>query len=318
MFRGIILAALSFVFVTSVAYGASTNVKAQGELRCQAFFDAPVGGKDLPLVIALNGTGLYSMGKSSSLHPGVRYLLETEKSVSVVSFNKPGIRLNKSSATGYDLHTESYDKHTQDDLVQCTYNAIMWALTQPQVQNQAALFFVGHSEGSQIAVRTLLKLRDEKPELLQRVQAMYLSGLPMIPWKDMLKQQVSAEQIKKIEAAIEKEDNELLLRQAGGIPASYWKNVFKSESLAETLAKAAPSLKHIIFHVYQGLKDANTRAEPLMEFEERNLRRFSEGKDHVRWTARYYNSGHELNDSAVNDVVFSMQAYLTPSRSLIQ
>lgn len=292
----------------AMALPVAGSVKGTSALPCATYLYLPEGKTDLPLVVTLNGTGMYSTGSAEEITPAVGYMMEKEGKVAVLTIDKPGISFNQSKDSKFDIDFAVYDLHTQRDLVSCVQNAIAWAYTQPQLKTDGNIFMVGHSEGSQVIIRVLKSLKLNSPTIYKRVRSVFLSGLPMSGWNEIIKKQLSAEDFKKFQTALKKGDNETL-RSMGGVPAKYWQDIFSTEPLSQTLENSTQDLDGIDFQISQGLEDANTQAAPVLKFEKDNAKRRLEGKPSLRFTARYYNAGHGLNGAAVNDLIFALLAY---------
>lgn len=135
----------------------------------------------------------------------------------------------------------------------------------------------------------------------------------MDSWTDIINYQLSSDPDKqsKFWAAFQAHDD-VTLRTIGGLAYAYWADIQATEP-NETLLKQLARLNPKAFiQVYHGLKDGNTIAQPVMDFENWNRDRLKQNKAGWNFQVRYYQADHGLNLAAVNDMIFALLAYLTP------
>ncbi len=273
---------------------------------CRAYLSFPSGKDRLPVVLDLEGTGLYTMSVGV-LDPAVEEALVRRRSVAVVAFDKPGLEPDPESRVRVDMTV--YARHTQADLAACAANALSWAAARRETDPDKGIFLRGHSEGALVAVRVYKRLLESGSPAAGRIKALLLSGLPMRRWADILALQNRAFYPKGLaelaEArerdAIDRGDDVFLLMKCE-LPAAYLRHALLQESLAETLEGLAPLRPPARFLFFQGREDSNVQASAVEAFERSNAERGRQGRPALDLSVRYYDAGHSLNEAAVKDL----------------
>lgn len=81
------------------------------------------------------------------------------------------------------------------------------------------------------------------------------------------------------------------------------------QPLRRTLETLAESKAPATFQLFQGLDDTAAPAAEVMDFESWNEQRLAAQQPGLTLGVRYYQAGHELNMSAVNDMLFAWLTY---------
>ena len=314
MLRILILTGL-FISATGAASAQSRMsrfVAATGGRRCMAYLHTSGDSKKHPLIVNLAGTGIYSMGDLSEMNPVAGFLVRKEKAV-VLSIDKPGIVYAKNAPKHFRIDDAVYNQHTQRDLVECVIHAIDWASATGRTHPSGDIYFLTHSEGTQISVRVLKKLLDErKGKVVARIKGLFLTGLVMQSAKKIINSQITDPvRNAKFWRAIQRQDD-TVLRSITDVAFAYWKDILSTEPNEKTLKELAVRGVKVPLQIYQGLQDKNTTAQPVLAFEAWNRRRLRERLPALRLQARYYQADHSLNLAAVDDMIFAFLAYLEP------
>lgn len=267
--------------------------------------------KNLPIVVVLAGTGIYSTAELVENNPVVKTIVEQKKAV-VISVDKHGITFSESAPDHYLLDDITYNKYTQSDLINCVLNGIKWASTTSFSSSESNIYFMAHSEGTQVAIRTYEQSLAQNLDLSKRIQGFFLSGLVMNSWKEIVNTQITdpIENIKFWDAYNNQDDT--TLRRFGDLAYAYWNDILSTQSNQMTLEHLSENATPAFFQVYQGLNDENTIAKPVMDFEQWNKKRRAQNLSNLKFQARYYQADHGLNLAALNDMTFAFLAYLTP------
>lgn len=286
------------------------TVKATNNKECKAYLHLPEKvSSNLPLIFEMDGTGIYSKSTSESLDMAVGYLFDASKAAAL-TIDKPGISygVRTTEGPGYTLNSEFY-KYTQSDLLECAYNALVVVSTLT-TNDFKKIVLKGHSEGAMVFTRLYEKLMKENIKLEDRIQVVMLSGVPMLSWKEIIDYQHRDNRkfLKQIWRAYENK-NEEFFKTKTELGFDYWVDVMNAEPLAVTLKKIAFKDPSTPFSLYHGLNDLNTIAQPVMDFENWNNSQKKEDPKLELWT-RYYHAKHGLNKSAMNDMIFALEAIL--------
>jgi len=299
---------LSLVFLMSLAMLASTAeaytqrlvVAGLGNKQCTAYFHYMGASMVWPVLLSLRGTGIYSTAAVARLDGAERRLYE-EGRITVLTLDKPGIEPDALVPTALRVDDTKYNDYVQDDLVQCSRNAMTWAMRRVTPGAHPYLLFSGHSEGAQITVRLLEMLTANGDPLAPQVKALFLSGLPMVDWRSMLKAQLNQNDRRTFFTAFQRQDDHVL-RSFGNLSFHYLKAVFAQEPLARTLDRLRDEGTSARFFVYHGLYDRNTPPAAVMTFAADNRARRARHEKALNLSARYYPSGHGLNYQAIHDI----------------
>lgn len=258
----------------------------------------------LPIFFLQNGSGLYSMEDEGRIPPNVRYLYNRSQ-IAILSMDKPGMSFEEDKV----IEGEDYNRYTQDDLITCAENTLKWVSSERSVDSQR-IFLIGHSEGAMVFSRLVAKFAVSNREMLRSIQMLSLSGVPLEGFKDLINRQIGdADLNKSFWTAYEKRDD-ATLKKMTSLPYSYWENILAQPSLRETFEELAESELDLSIQIFQGLADANTPAKNVMELERWNMTRAVNGSTAMPLSIRYYQAGHGLNLTAINDSIMIWKMYL--------
>lgn len=275
------------------------QVHGLGQKQCAVYFHHQGASLVWPLLFSLRGTGVYSTASVGRLDPSERALVE-QGLVTVVTLDKPGISVN--SDAGVQVDDGQYNSYTQEDLGRCSLNALTWAFAQnPPPIKRFYVLLSGHSEGSQVIVRLFDQMLRRRDPLAARIQGLFLSGLPMTGWRQLLSDQLSEPDRSTFFTALQRQDN-AVLRSYGNLSYDYLSAVFRQEPLADTLTNLVNRGSDARFFIYQGLSDKNTPAAAVMAFVANNRIRRSKHQSSLPVRARFYPAGHALNARALSDI----------------
>jgi hypothetical protein len=171
---------------------------------------------------------------------------------------------------------------------------------------------LGHSEGSQVSIRAYQRLLAENETTAKRVKGLFLSGLVMNSWTDIINSQITDPKQNEEFWNAYKSHDDLKLRNYGELAYAYWQDILSTEANQVTLQGLAQIAPGAFLEIYHGLNDVNTLPKPVMEFEKWNKERRKQSLPSLRLQARYYQAGHNLNLAALNDMIFAFLAYLNP------
>src|SRR5262249_3392432 len=143
-------------------------------------------------------TGVYTTADDVRLDAAERALVD-QGLVTVLTLDKPGITPDAMQPDRVHVDDVQFNQYTQNDLVHCSREALRWFFRQPEATvppgrpdgGDADILLSGHSEGSQVALRLLAGLASQGDPLAAHVKGLFLSGLPMLAWKDLLSAQLS-------------------------------------------------------------------------------------------------------------------------------
>lgn len=295
------------------AFTDSTTVSGSHDgINCIAYLHVPddVQKTPLPLILAEAGSGIYSLSQIKDSPSAVEYVF-SKKKAAVLTFDKPGIHPG-TNAEDPIVEDRIYNQHTPRDLIECAKNALIWAQGHHSTVKNETYFF-GHSEGSMVLARLYSEILSSNQSMAEGVQALLLSGTPMLGWRDIINSQLtSTEDRQKFWDAFARE-NDQDLRKFGELPYAYWKEILSTDPLNATfkgLTEKNPGASLDFFH---GLNDKNTNVTPLLDLETWNRARSENNQKALHLSARYYNADHQLNLAALNDMIFMLMAYLTAS-----
>lgn len=281
------LAILTILAISAQCFAATKafEVSATGDLKCQAFLHLPDTSEKVPLVLEQMGSGIYSTASTEEASSVAEYLLENKKAA-ILTINKPGII--HTNYKGYTLVEAQYNQYKQADLIQCALNALKQTMLHDSIQSDRILLY-GHSEGSQVLTRFYAKILETEPALYKNIKGIFLGGIPMQGWKDIIDYQLKddAETKNKFWAAIERKDNQAL-REITDLAYDYWEDILKTETLVDSFKKLADQQPNAHFSFYQGIFDQNTVVGPVMDFEKWNIERKKDDKKSLKLMVRYY------------------------------
>lgn len=297
----------------NAALRLQSSVQATSDKSCNVYLNALPDSEDLPIVIVLAGTGIYSTGDLIDYNPVVKTIVEQKKAI-VVSIDKPGISFSESNENHYSIDETVYNRYTQRDLIDCALNSISWASSTPYSTEMSDVYFMAHSEGTQVAVRAYQKALSQNLDVSLRIKGFFLSGLVMDSWENIINSQITDPNEKKtFWDAYNNQDDETL-KTFGDLAYPYWNDILSTPDNKTSLENLAQVAAPAFFQIYQGLNDENTLPKPVMDFELWNKDRRRQNLSNLKFQARYYQADHGLNSAAMNDMLFAMLAYLGTSK----
>ena len=289
-----------FLLVASLSNAAEvrvlrTAVEARPGMNCEVYLSLPANGPVTGLYYQRSGTGLYSM---AALSPTAASLIEKERLARLV-LDRPGILPDPSHPEGALVDENTYFKTTHSDLIKCTVQALNWAFQQKELKDVPAVVLAGHSEGTEIVVRSYLELARTKSAVADKVKAFILSGTPMIGIRENLERQLRnapKEESKPMRAALKARDDKYLLKH-GGIPSAYFDEYFAQEPFEKTLERLASLKPKVKIEMFHGLDDRECEVKRVLAFEKQN----EQSKNRLDLHVRYYQALHGLNEAAQED-----------------
>lgn len=288
-----------------------SSVQGTSDKTCNVYLNVMPDSQNLPIVIILAGTGIYSTGNILENNPIVKTVVEQKKAI-VISIDKPGISFNEGSETNYLIDESIYNQYTQRDLIACVLNSIKWASAAPYSATQSDVYFMAQSEGTQVAVRTYQQALTQSLEVSQRIKGLFLSGLVMDSWDNIINSQITDPTEKKIFWDAYNNQDDKTLKTFGDLAYPYWNDILSTEANKTSLENLAQVAAPAVFQIYHGLNDENTLPKPVMDFELWNRDRRRQSLPSLKLQARYYQADHGLNSAAMNDMLLAMLGYLSP------
>ena len=215
------------------------------------------------ILVFLGGTGIYTTGSEYIDHP-ITSIIHDEKKALILTIDKPGIVYSKGSTNNLNLDESIYDQYTQDDLINCTINALNSIISDNKELKFSEIYFLAHSEGTQIATRALKKLILENQSIQTQIKGFFLSGLVMNSWKDIINFQITDPNENQLFWKAYQNKDDATLKSYGDLAYKYWSNILVTDTNEEILKSLATLKPNCFFSVYQGLNDENTIAKPVM------------------------------------------------------
>ncbi|MBX3033532.1 MAG: hypothetical protein KF865_06350 [Bdellovibrionaceae bacterium] len=267
------------------------------------------GVRDLPILLMLGGTGVYSTGDAVE-NNGILKSLVDRKKVIVLTLDKPGISYSATAPRHFVIDDLMYNQYTQRDLVRCAGNALKWVSEARYASTYSNIHFLTQSEGTQVAVRIYDALSKQDPGMARRIRSMFMVGLVMRPWRDIINAQLPdpAENANFWKAYQNRDD--VTLRSFGGLAYAYWNEILSVESNEDALRRLAAQGPAASLQIFHGLKDVNTLVQPVMDFEVWNNSRLQSKSPRWDLAARYYNAPHGLNMAAFRDILSAFESEL--------
>lgn len=311
MVRLFVLFAL-MTLVSSASHGAgetiSTAVKSERGLTCKAYLHvADEKLRDLPLFVGQAGTGVYTNSTVHNLDPFTSDLIK-KKLAAVLVIDKPGIIPDPTNKDDGARAEEPYYRYIADDLVSCLDSSISWAVKSHFVSEKRGIALNGHSEGAIAMVSLYQQSLKRNAKWASHVKFVMLSGVPLMGMDSIIGLQFGAKRLGQFWQAIEKKDDKLM-RELLNMGLAYWANAVAQPSLRERFATLADLKPAADFAIFQGMGDGNTPFETVIEFERWNdilKKRDPNGTGKsppLKLGVRYYNAGHYLNTTAMDDML---------------
>ncbi len=305
----VVWGSLVFILVTvtnSAKASVLTNSVTTAEgMKCQTYLRIPEGSATLPILVTLSGSGIYSAASDQELPPHVAYLFN-QKKVNVLSFDKPGISWVQNKVV---VNDSEYNRFTMKTLSECLEQALKWAVNNKGLKFNDQIFVNAHSEGAIIAMSLLQKKDRKNDAVLKKIKMVLLSGVPMDPFKKIVSSQIPEKDSKKFWDALKRKDDSYI-RTWGGVSSRYLADAFASDSLNDILKDLASRDADLNIQVFQGLNDQNVSAGAVLDFEKWNEVQAKAKKPALNFSARYYEAGHNLNRTAINDMVVLILGYI--------
>lgn len=264
-------------------------------LQCKAYLSGPnhiTQGKTM-LLFTMPGTGAYTTYFN---HPetGNIYFLSIDKPGILPDLNHPGTPI---------VNRYQFDYYTMNTLVVCAQNALYWA-TDYLKPARPKIILHGHSEGTRVMTNVINNLhsQDNKVSFKNDIKALILSGVILQPMSEVIAFQFKGEELEKLMAAYQKHDSDYLYNNYK--IGWYWlddalhENQSRLVQLSD-LAKTAQG-RALPIEILHGLLDEAVSAKAVQEFDKKN--HASPENKRLNLHARYYNAGHELNETAVFDM----------------
>lgn len=304
-----ILFSLYFYLLCNIvqAETITTFVSAGNKRSCKVYLRLPENAKNLKIVLFLNGTGIYSNGDDAAIPVPANYLFSELNNFALLTLDKPGIDSIDGKIT---IDHNIYNQYLQEDLVTCTQRALEWAEKQTAISNNAPIFLLGHSEGSQVLARAYIEMLKQSSDQALRVKMLMLDGLPLNSWASSVPLQFPENKRELFLDAIKNNDDKWLMKNAGGVSAAYYQDIFKTKPLAQELIEIINMNSTAKFQIYQGLQDTNIKPETLQQLDYQNQNWENNNHPSLKMDVRYYMADHELNVAAINDMIFTLMAYL--------
>jgi hypothetical protein len=248
-----------------VAAETITTLVGKEHHQCRVHLHLPKNlTADGPLILDQMGTGTYQR-ESMLFNPPAQRFFDSGKAC-VLTIDKPGIRRKPGAPNDagigdlrwIEINENDLLGHTQDDLLQCLYFAIEWALAQRPIGTDRQLVLIGHSEGAQLHLRLIQRLLQEKSPILGRIQSILLSGVYLDPWDQLFQRQHSSDDLKIFQRSLRTHDPKLMKRVSKDLGLAYWENVIHRGPLYETVKFIEQSNVAPKIYVFQGLDDRDT------------------------------------------------------------
>lgn len=137
-----------------------------------------------------------------------------------------------------------------------------------------------------------------------------LSGLPLQKWTDIVKSQLKGKRQKQFLSALKSKNSDALYKLLG-LGYSYFQDA-DGNFRKQVLVKLREEKFSGSIQAFRGLNDKNVSSQQVLKFENENNLAFDKGQPALRFSARYYNSGHSLGGTAANDIAVLLMTYLSP------
>jgi pimeloyl-ACP methyl ester carboxylesterase len=225
----------------------------------------------------MGGTG---NGSIAFVPEEMRKLLRT-RPVGFVTFDKPGMQARFGHPGSLHIDDEVFRHHTQAAMLLCAEEALGWSR---QIFGSVRVHLRGHSEGSLIALDLYDEWLSRKPAEAAAIQTLILSGVPLEPFAEIVRRQVSSQPL--LARAIERCDWPVMKRTMG-LSCEYLREASARPSgraMFERLAAKSATAK---IRVLTGVADFHTPSSFVQQLE---LWNGAEG--HLDLTVRYYQGAH--------------------------
>jgi hypothetical protein len=314
MIQFLLVAALVAIgpFDEAEAAVRQTQVRTSRAQICSSYLHVPHAGFSFPLVLEAQASGIKSFDVADRLLPSSKKIYR-ESRAAVLAFNKPGVMAVAYEKTGYRVDKILHGKYTQDDLVECALNSLVWALREKEVADGASIIFRGDGEGAQILARVYLKLVKEKSPLLERIKGVFLSDTPMGSWRDALKALRTQTKYPKFWEAIDwgnphlQSGEDRLFLKKNGYPSGviYLQQVFKFGSLSAYMKKILEDYEvPSRFHLFESIRGPHVRE--VSSFQKWNHNRLEADEFGMDLKIDYFNSGRDEKIKAIDKIYSNM------------
>ncbi|MBA2709614.1 MAG: hypothetical protein H0U57_03355 [Tatlockia sp.] len=266
----------------------------------------PEGKKTL--LFQQSGTGIYTTYFDEVKGASDYYL----------TFDKPGISpdFKSKNRSKPKVDRNLFDFYTINNLTLCAENALTWADNYLNHVDKM-IILQGHSEGSVVMSSLALRLLKTSPEqkLQSELKALFLSGIAMknltkvlhYQLKEMHDETMSYEQMMKAY----KTRNFDFIHNNMEVGWYWLDNVLNNktrgiEIILSDIAKFDKG-RALPIEFFQGLEDKLINAKWAIEFETKN--KAAPANKQLTINARYYNSDHGLNETAIADMQLKREYY---------
>ncbi|MBA2655660.1 MAG: hypothetical protein H0U70_01585 [Tatlockia sp.] len=293
---------------TIVEGGLSYGKKLQCHVYLQQSTTAlknPQGKKTL--LFSQAGNGIYTT-----------YFDQFDQSIDYyLTLDKPGISPALASKNPKpNVDRSLFDYYTVENLTICAENALNWADNYLNHIDKK-IILQGHSEGSVVMSSLVLRIlnNNSKQKLQNEIKALFLSGVVVKNLSEVLRYQL--QEMHDEELSYDQMKNAYKSKNYDFIHNNmevgwYWlDNVLtnKTRGLNAIFADIAKFDKGrtLPIEIFQGLADKSINAQWTIEFETKNKAEPIDQKLNIN--ARYYNSDHGLNETAVADMMLKRAYY---------
>lgn len=252
------------------------TLEARDGLACDAYV---VAGREpvTDVFLSMGGTGT---GSIAFVPEAMRDVLRT-KTAAFVTFDKPGVHASFGDPASVRIDDEPFHRHTQGTILECAERAI--ALAERRFGPNVRWHLRGHSEGALIALYLLDDLLQRRPALAERIETLVLSGLPLEPFDELTRRQLSTEPM--LAQATERCDWSVMKHT--GVSCAYIEDAKARPSGSVMFERLASRRSKARVFAFAGNYDANTPARFVRRLEEWNT-----ADGHLDLKIRYYDGGH--------------------------
>lgn len=272
------------------------GVSSGKQLNCTAYLTVPtqLNGQVPKLAFKMGGTGTYTTYFDHPKTGSVYYL----------TLDKPGILPNPDDRGKPIIDRAAYDFYTMNTLISCAQNALNWAHDYVK-SKQSSIILYGHSEGTVVLTNVLYHLYSDKnkQQLQENVKAFFLSGAIVQNMSDVLAFQFKGKEFMELNKAYRKRDYDGIYNRY--TVGWHWMddilNPDKSKRVTLSALSKFPLGRKLPIEIFQGLRDEAVPTKAVKALEKKN---------NLNLHARYYETGHEMNEVALFDIRIIFDYYL--------
>ena len=290
--------------ITTTVDGGISNGQ---HLQCMAYLHVPAQPKNqdsqyVTIHFFQSGAGLYTTYFDQSWAPDADYYLTLEK---------PGVTPNMADPNNPNVDRKIYDNYTTQTLITCAQNALVWVDNYLGPNTEKKIILGGHSEGTVVMTNVLNNILNDlsQTHLQNEITAVFLSGVAMDNMKDIVRYQITGDAYRQFMQAYHAQDDDYFYShfQLGW----YWMySAFNTpKAVSEILLEIGgnPQGQKIPIQIFQGLLDKNVPYQSVMKFEDSN--NAAPADQQVLLSARYYETGHDLDPTVISDMEVLMGSY---------